>query len=272
MRTISARAVAAGLRDPLAAAEQGLRRGLEREVVELDERVAREADAVEHDPARDLGAALAGERRVLRDRDRAGRAAELERDAERARARDQHVEVEVDHVPAGEDVGVELAHARGERAHERRLVRVNERALDRRGGEDVHLVGAGADQRHRQDAARVGQGLEVERQHAQLGVRAAGHELGIAEAQQRRDRRRRARPRSRPPRAGPCRRGSGTGSAGRPRARARRPRSACRAGAAPRAAPARRRARAARRRGRRARSARSRRRARRRAAGSPRGA
>ena len=192
--------------------------------------------------------------------------------AERARARDQDVEVEVDDVPAGEDVGVELAHARDERAHERRLVGVHERAVDRRGGEDVHLVGAGADERHREDAARVRQGLEVEREDAQLGARAAGHELGVAEAEQRRIRRAPARPRSRRPRAGPCRRGSGTGSAGRPRAPSRRPRSACRAGAAPRAAPARRRARAARRRDRRARSARSRRRARRRAAASPRDA
>ena len=71
-------AVPQRLVDELASAEQLTRGGLERVVVQRDERVAHERDAVEHHAARDLGAAGACKGAILRERHRTRYPAEPE--------------------------------------------------------------------------------------------------------------------------------------------------------------------------------------------------
>jgi hypothetical protein len=96
----------------------------------------------------------------------------------------QHRQVEVDDVPAREDVGVELtdpARKAGEQlllCGKRRRVRWTTPA---RGRQEQHLGDAAAVQSHGQQAARGRIGLDVEREDAQPRRPIRGHELWLIE-------------------------------------------------------------------------------------------
>ena len=93
----------------LALAEKRLRRGLQLVVVEADEGAAHQRQPVEHLAAEDDGARLARERRILAQVEGVVVAPDGEVHAVPARDARQDGEVEVDDVPAGDDVGIELS-------------------------------------------------------------------------------------------------------------------------------------------------------------------
>ncbi len=88
--------------------QDGARGGVEAVVVQLHERRAHEIDAVEDDAAGDVGARSPPEGPLPDHAGRPGRPADLERDSQGAGARQQNVEIEIDHVPPGQNVEIDL--------------------------------------------------------------------------------------------------------------------------------------------------------------------
>ena len=146
--------------------------GLQPIVLQAD-RVAYQRDAVEHHAAGDIGATIAREVRVLAKPDPARNASEFALDAESLAAARQHLQVEVDHVPADEHVGVECADPGDERLEQGSLVgvRMHRSTLGCRAREQVcFLVSVVRDERCARDRARVGRGFEVERYDREIDV------------------------------------------------------------------------------------------------------
>ena len=103
----------------------------------------------------------------------------------------EDLQIELDHVPADDEVGVELADASRHRDEQASLVRVDTSVgvVDPALGHHVYLldpraVWERADEGGREDHARVEGGFEVERESGELRPRASGSELGIAEVQE----------------------------------------------------------------------------------------
>lgn len=124
---------------------------------------------------------MTGEGAVLLEADVARDLPELTLHAQRRAAPREHAQVEVDDVPAEQHVGIELAHAPHDALEQPALVGVADGAFDLALRDEVRLLDAAADERHRVDAARVGRRLDVERQHAQLGALDAGAQHRVAE-------------------------------------------------------------------------------------------
>ena len=95
----------------LAFAEHFAGDAVQRVVVEALKGTANEIDAVEHEPARNRGLAAAEVAARGPNADRAGVPAEVQRRACALRDALQDVEVEVDDVPAGQDVGIDFPNA-----------------------------------------------------------------------------------------------------------------------------------------------------------------
>ena len=102
--------------------QDGARRRIEAVVVQLHERGAHQVDAVEDDAAGDVGARSPPEGPLADHAGRPGPPADLERDPEGAGARQQHLEIEVDHVPPRQHVEIDLPHAGEQRLQEALLV------------------------------------------------------------------------------------------------------------------------------------------------------
>ena len=153
---------------------------------------AQQADAVQHHPPRDEDriaepaparaprARTTGLTRVrplpsaaaLTNRPRG--AAQFQGHLQLGRPADQHRHVEVDDVPAGHHVGVEGTHPPAQGRQQIRLAGTRHgsgRAGGARRGvraQQQHLARAAPPQRHRQQALRLGVGLDVERQRGEL--------------------------------------------------------------------------------------------------------
>jgi hypothetical protein len=173
-----------GAFDRLAFAEHLARDRVEALLLQADEGAAQQLHAVEHDAAGHarLQRAARGLERAQPQRPRA--APQLERDAASRRDPRQHGQVEVDHVPAGEHVGVQLPHARREPGEQRGLAREGPGvagAGPALGRQQQHLGDAAAVQRHREQPVRRRVGLDVERQHGQPRRPVAGAQLRLVE-------------------------------------------------------------------------------------------
>ena len=170
--------------DPFAAPEDVLCGGFEPIVLEADG-VAHERDAVEHHASRNVGAAIACETCVLAESDRARNAAEFAVDAQCVAARDEDAQVEVDHVPAGQDIGVECTDALDEALEQCSLlwVRAHGPSLGSGGSEQVGFFRSIAgDQRCTGDGACVQRRLEIEGHDLQVDSDlVGGAQIGVVE-------------------------------------------------------------------------------------------
>src|SRR5262249_41721629 len=98
----------------LALAEHATRDGIERIVLHAHESTAQQIDAIEHNAARHRRLPAAEITFRLAKTNGAGIAPDLERMPRSRRDALEHREVEVDGVPARDDVGIELAYALAE--------------------------------------------------------------------------------------------------------------------------------------------------------------
>ena len=168
----------------LALAEHLARDAVERVVVEAQEGAAHQVHAVEDEAAGNgrLAAAEPAAGRPKAHRPRV--AAELERRPRAAGDAVEHLEVEVDDVPAGQHVGVELADAGGEGVEGLALAGAADGAVGQGapgGVDDVHLVGARAVERDGEEAPAGGVGLDVEGQHRRRHLDVGRAQLGVVE-------------------------------------------------------------------------------------------
>ena len=134
---------------------------------------AQQADAVQHHPSRDedgIGEAAPPAAALAQC---AGGAAPLQRHPGRRRAPDQHRHVEVDDVPAGHHVGVQLADAPVQGGQQLGFAGAR-RGSGRAGGAgpgigapQEHFARAAAPERDREQALRLRVGLDVQRQGGQ---------------------------------------------------------------------------------------------------------
>ena len=148
---------------------------------------AQQADAVQHRPPRDEDGVAEPARTAVALAEFPGRAAQLQRHAGGGRPSNQHRHVEVDDAPTGQHVGIELADPPAEEGQQLRLVRARRRAT-RAGGARVlvrtpqqHLLSPTAPQRHGIDVLRLGIGLQVQRQRAQLRRPVRGFQRRLVE-------------------------------------------------------------------------------------------
>jgi hypothetical protein len=173
-----------GLAEGLAPAEHLAGHRVQRVALHAHERAAQQVDPVEDGAARHRRPARAARPGGGPEAHRTRTTAELERHARAPGHAHEHGQVEVDDVPAGDRVRVDLAHASDQAGQQLALVgeRLRSRGTRRpRRSEQQHLRHAAAMERDRQQPPRRGVGLDVERQHGQLGqpVRRAQH--GIVE-------------------------------------------------------------------------------------------
>src|SRR5262249_14810626 len=121
------------------------------------------------------------------DARRPGRPPGLERDAEPARDAREDREIEVDDVPAGQDVGIDLAHPAAEPAQELSLVRERDSRLGTGrswGCEEKDFGDAAAIERHGEQAARRRVGLDIERENRKPRRPVRRSDLRIVEDEQ----------------------------------------------------------------------------------------
>jgi hypothetical protein len=96
----------------------------------------------------------------------------------------QDAQVEVDYVPAGQYVGIELGDARAEAIQCGPFVGEAD-GVFRHGApaaiDNQHFIDAGAIQRDGEQPLRLGIGLDIEREHARVDLNASGSKLRIVE-------------------------------------------------------------------------------------------
>jgi hypothetical protein len=169
--------------DPLAASQDRPRDGIEAIVLEA-QRVANERNSVQHHATRNLGARLAREAAILLEAQRPVDPSEVPRKAERFGATRPDREVEVDDVPSDEQVRVELADPGLRRGEQPLLVVVDEGTRDAFGRDQMDFLDLVPYERDGVDAARVGRGLEVDRNDPKGRVALRRLERGVVEAQE----------------------------------------------------------------------------------------
>ena len=96
----------------------------------------------------------------------------------------QHLQIEVDHVPAHHDVRIEFADASHHSRQEQALVGVVPCTFHRPLGDQVDLLDTAAHQRGREDPAGIRGRLEIDGEGAKGRAASRGVDLGVAEAQQ----------------------------------------------------------------------------------------
>ena len=176
--------------DRLALAQHRPRDRVEPVVLHADEGAAQQPDAVEHHPPRDRRLLLAARSAICPQAQAARPASELQGDADAPGDAQQHRQVEVDHVPAGEDVRIRGAHAP---ARTPGAARARWRTPPRRGAARRQAARAAAPGTLRTRAARsTGGAVPGGRSRCRSRARAAP-------ATTRRDRPRGRRTRRRPP-------------------------------------------------------------------------
>ena len=98
----------------------------------------------------------------------------------------QHRQVEIDRVPAGEHVGIELADALAECVERRVLVGAARGLLRHRplaAVDDQHFIESRRVHRDREQALAFRVGLDVERQHARLDLHVGRRSTGLSKTQ-----------------------------------------------------------------------------------------
>ena len=168
----------------LALAEHGARHRVEAVVVHPDEGAAQEEDAVEDDASGNRRLPRAARPDLSPEAEGPGPPAQLERHAVPEGEPIEHGQVEIHHVPAGEHVGVQLAHAGAEGRQQVPLGREGAcpvRAPAARRRQQEHLRGAAPVKADGEKAARRGIGLDVERENGEPRRPVGGEDLGILE-------------------------------------------------------------------------------------------
>ncbi len=142
-----------------------------------DERAAQKRDAVEHHAAGDHRLRGRPGGTGVADAHVATAAPEAQAEAEIPRQALEHPQIEIDHVPAGENIRIELPHPFTEKGQETALG--GERLGSRHrwialGTEEEHLGDAATVERDREQTARLGICFDVEREQLQATVRRLG--------------------------------------------------------------------------------------------------
>ena len=165
----------------LAAAEQPLRHGLQA-VIGEPQRVAHQWNAVHHHAPGHIGAALPHEAALaLQNAGPIPRAAQVALHAQRVAARKEHAQIEVNHIPADDQIRIQAADALQQAENQPRLLRVRNGAGHFALCQQMHFLHSAAHQGGAQNAPGVGGGLEIEGERAQRHPRRSGGERGVVE-------------------------------------------------------------------------------------------
>src|SRR5688572_24057130 len=169
--------------DGLAFAQHPACHGVERVVIHSYEGAAEEVDAVEHQATRDRGLATAEVALGFAEADRARIAPEVERMLYTRGDSRQRRQVEVDDVPAGQNVGIYCPHPVAEHGQRGELALAARRLLGHAAigiVDDQDLIEPPCVERDReQPSFRVR--LDVERQHVRLDIDVRGAERRVVE-------------------------------------------------------------------------------------------
>ena len=163
--------------DGLAFAENLACHGVEGIIVHADERAAQQIDAVENQAAGNARLTAAEIALGLANARRAGVPAQRERMAHTRGDSLQYREIEIDDVPARQDVGIEVPNALAKCFQCREFIGTAGRAIRHRAlaaVHDEHFIDAGGVHGNRQQPLGLAVGFDVERQHARLDLHVRG--------------------------------------------------------------------------------------------------